>query len=136
MVAAFKLGNHGLVGGSPHEAPGQHGGLGSRVADHGQFGAGHTRDQPLGKFHFPRVGHPIAHAQLALFMQGFQDRLRTMTQHVHAVRHGAVDIAVAVDIPGVGAFAALDINRVGLHFACPAHQTAGNQVFGLLPVFA
>ena len=136
MVAAFEFGDHGFIGGCPHETPSQHGGFGSGVADHGQLGTGDTVNQPPGKFHLPGVWHAIAHSYFTLLMQCVQNRLRAVPQHVHAKRHGAVDIAVAVNIPNISAVAALNIHGVGLHFARPAHQATRDQAFGLLPVFA
>ena len=133
MITAFKFGDFGFVCCSSHETPGQHGRLGSRIADHCQFCTGYAINESFGEFHFSGVGCSIAHTQLTLFVQCLQYWLRSVAKHMHPKGHCAINIAVTVDIPDIGSLGALYINRIRLHFACSANKPAGNQVPGFLP---
>ncbi len=115
--------------GQPH---GHVGGLGARSGEAHALGARHEPAHPLAPLDFLLVTRAVVGAAQRLLAHGLRHLSRIVPQEQRAMAHPVVDIAVAVDVPLVGAVGAGDIERERLHAAVVVSHRVGEEAPGAL----
>src|SRR5436309_3060890 len=100
--------------GEPH---GHVGGLGARRGEANALGARHEAADPLAPLDFLFVTGAVMRAAQRLLAHGVGHLSRVVAEEQGAVAHPVVDVAIAVDVPLVGALGPGDVERTRLHAA-------------------
>src|SRR5439155_1639417 len=95
-----------LAGGGASEAHRHVRRLGARGSEANALGARHETAHPFAPLHFFLVAGAVMRALERLLAHGVADGGRIVAEEQRAVSHPVVDVAVAVDVPLVGAVGA------------------------------
>jgi hypothetical protein len=96
------------------------------------LGARYEPAHPLAPLDFLLVTRAVVGAAQRLLAHGLRDLSRIVPEEQSAMPHPVVDIAVAVDVPLVGAIGAGDIERERLHAAVVVRHRVGEDAPGAL----
>ena len=117
VVAAFELDHLFAAGVGAHQAQHGHAGLGSAVDEANHLHAGDGVDHHLGEGVFQGAGGAKAGALGEGLLQGLDHLGIGVSADGGSPAADVIDVAVAIHIPGVGAFDAIEHDRLAAHGA-------------------
>src|SRR5438067_8797069 len=116
----------------PRQTHGHVSGLGTRRGEAHALSARHQPADPLAPLHFLLVTGAVVSAAKRLLAYGVRHLPRLVPEEQGSVAHPVVDVAVAVDVPLVGAISPRDVERERLHPPIIVSHRVGEEAPGAL----
>ena len=131
VIAAFELDDLVPAGEAAGEPDARHGRFGAAVHHPHLLDRGHPFADQLGHLDFEWIWNSEADAPHHRFMDRIDHYARCMTQNRRAPGSDVINVLVAIDVPNLCAFSALDKERLAIQSAKCAHggiHTSGDSL--------